>query len=120
MQPITVEIDTGSASARGRPPDRIWLVRLRRANLQIITTIGLSRTSAESLAERITDVLDAPKETLDVTELISLLELYAGWLNADIDHARAYLPLHGAYSVNDLRDDTARHIKTLKAIKFGA
>ena len=120
MQPITVEIDTGSASARGRPPDRIWLLRLRRANRHVITTIGLSRTSAEHLAEPITDVVNPPEETLDVTELISLLELYAGWLNADIDYARARLPLHGAYRVDDLQDDTARLVKTLKAIKIGS
>ena len=100
MQPITVEIDTGSASARGRPPDRIWLVRLRRANRHVITTIGLSRISAEHLAEHITDVLNPPEETLVVTELIALLEFYAGWLNADIDYARARLPLDGAYRVD--------------------
>jgi hypothetical protein len=124
VPPIIVEIDTGSASARGRPPDRIWLVRLRRANRHVITTVGLSRTSAEHLAEQITDVLDRPEElpgeTLDVTELISLLELYAGWLHADIDYARARLPLYGAYSVDDLQEDTGRLIKALKAIKIGS
>jgi hypothetical protein len=120
MQPLTVEIDTGSASARGRPPDRIWLVRLRRANRHVITTIGLSRTSAEHLAEQITDVLSPPEETLDVTELIALLEFYASWLNADIDYARARLPLYGAYGVDDLQDDTARLVKILKAIKIGS
>jgi hypothetical protein len=120
MQPLTVEIDTGSASARGRPPDRVWLVRLRRANRHVITTIGLSRTSAERLAEQITDVLNPPEETtLVVAELIALLEFYAGWLNADIDYSRARLPLHGAYRVDDLHDDTARLVKTLKAIKIG-
>ncbi len=65
MQPITVEIDTGSASARGRPPDRIWLVRLRRDDQQVITTIGLSRTSAEHLAARITDILADSQKHLD-------------------------------------------------------
>jgi hypothetical protein len=120
MQPITVEIDTGSASARGRPPDRIWLVRLRRANRHVITTIGLSRTSAERLAEHITDIINPPEETLDATELIALLEFYASWLNADIDHARARLPVYGDYSVDDLQDDTARLVKTLKAIKIGS
>jgi hypothetical protein len=61
MQPISVEIDTGSASARGRPPDRIWLVRLRRGERSIITTIGLSHTSAEHLAEQITGLLAEPE-----------------------------------------------------------
>jgi hypothetical protein len=118
MQPITVEIDTGSASARGRPPDRIWLVRLGRPNRHVITTIGLSRTSAEHLAEHITDVLNPPEETLVVTEIIALLEFYAGWLNADIDYPRARLPLHGAYSVDDHQSNTARLVQTLKASKI--
>ena len=68
MQPaVTVEIDTGSASTRGRPPDQIWLVRLRRGDRSTITTIGLTRTSAEHLAERITDILANPEEPLDKT-----------------------------------------------------
>ncbi|MDQ6839330.1 MAG: hypothetical protein M3137_13640 [Actinomycetota bacterium] len=62
MQTIAVEVDTGSASARGRPPDRIWLVRLRRGERSIITTIGLSRTSAEHLAEQITNLLAEPEK----------------------------------------------------------
>ena len=120
MQPITVEIDTGSASARGRPPDRIWLVRLRRANRAVITTIGLSRTGAERLAEQITDILNPPEETLDVNKLIALLEFYASWLNADNDYASARLPLYGDYSVDDLQNDTARLLQTLKAIRIGS
>lgn len=67
MQPITVEIDIGSASTRGRPPDRVWLLRLRRGDRQVITTIGLSRTGAEHLAEQVTDLLADPQETLDKT-----------------------------------------------------
>ena len=63
MQPVIVEIDTGSASSRGRPPDRIWLVRLRRGDQSIITTIGLSRTSAVRLAQQITDLLAEPKKS---------------------------------------------------------
>lgn len=31
--PVTVEVDMGSASSRGRPPDQAWLVRLRRATV---------------------------------------------------------------------------------------
>ena len=57
-QPLTVEVDTGSASSRGRPPDRAWMVRLRRADRSIIVTIGLSRTAADSLAERIAELID--------------------------------------------------------------
>ncbi len=67
MSPITVEIDVGSASTRGRPPDRIWLLRLRRGERQVITTIGLSRTSAEHLAEQVSNLLADPQEPLDKT-----------------------------------------------------
>jgi hypothetical protein len=56
-QPVTIEVDTGSASSWGRPPDQTWLVRLRRADRSIIVTIGLSRTAADCLAERITELL---------------------------------------------------------------
>jgi hypothetical protein len=67
MPPVTVQIDTGSASSRGQPPGRTWLIRLRRGNRSVITTIGLSRTSAEHLAEKITSLLTEPEETLDRT-----------------------------------------------------
>jgi hypothetical protein len=56
-QPVTVEIDTGSSSSRGRPPDRAWLVRLRRADRSVVVAIGLSRTAAEHLAEHIVKVI---------------------------------------------------------------
>jgi hypothetical protein len=64
-QPLTIEADTGSASSWGRPPNRAWLVRPRRADRSIIVAIGLPRTAADSLAERITELLqpdpaDAP------------------------------------------------------------
>jgi hypothetical protein len=61
--PVTVEIDTGSASSRGRPPQLIWLVRLRRGDHSVITTIGLSRTSAEHLAQQITNLLIDTEKT---------------------------------------------------------
>jgi len=67
MQPVTVEIDIGSASTTGRPPDRAWLLRLRRGDRQVITTIGLSRTAAEHLAEQVIDLLGDPQEPLDKT-----------------------------------------------------
>jgi hypothetical protein len=67
MPPVTVQIDTGSTSSRGRPPGRAWLIRLRRGNRSVITTIGLSRTSAEHLAGQITDLLAEPEEALDRT-----------------------------------------------------
>ncbi len=63
MQPVTVEIDIGSASTRGRPTDRAWLLRLRRGDRQVITTIGLSRTAAEHLAEQVIDLPRRPPRT---------------------------------------------------------
>ncbi|HEX9515735.1 MAG TPA: hypothetical protein VF940_06115 [Streptosporangiaceae bacterium] len=66
MPPVTVEIDTGSSTSRGRPPGQAWLIRLRRGNRSVITTIGLSRTSAEHLAQQITGLLAEP-DTLDRT-----------------------------------------------------
>jgi hypothetical protein len=61
MPPVTVQIDTGSTSSRGRPPGHAWLIRLRRGHRNVITTTGLSRTSAEHLAEQITDLLAEPE-----------------------------------------------------------
>ena len=60
--PITVEVDMGSASSRGRPPERAWLVRIRRADRAVIIAIGLRRTAADRLAEQLTELLsDTPQ-----------------------------------------------------------
>lgn len=56
--PLTVEVDTGSASSRGRRPDRHFLVRIRRADDEVVVAVGLSRTSAEWLAERIKKLVE--------------------------------------------------------------
>lgn len=58
--PVTVEVDTGSASSRGRTPDQAWLVRLRRADHTVIIAIGLRRHTADRLAEQIEDLLNPP------------------------------------------------------------
>jgi hypothetical protein len=55
--PVVVEVDYGSASSRGRPPDQAWLIRLRCAERAVIVTIGLRRTAAEHLADHIVEVL---------------------------------------------------------------
>jgi hypothetical protein len=62
MPPVTVEVDTGSSSARGQPAERTWLIRLRRGDRSVITTIGLTRTSAERLAQQINDLLSEPEQ----------------------------------------------------------
>ena len=61
MPAAIVQIDTGSTSSRGRPPGQAWLIRLRRGHRSVITTTGLSRTSAEHLAGQITDLLAEPE-----------------------------------------------------------
>jgi hypothetical protein len=66
MPAVTVQIDTGSTSSRGRPPGQARLIRLRRGSRNVTTT-GLSRTSAERLAGQITNLLAEPEEALDRT-----------------------------------------------------
>ncbi len=56
-------------------------------------------------------------DALDIIELVSILEFLVGWLGADLDHARARLPLYGTDNVDDLRADTARLTKTLEATR---
>ena len=61
--PVVVEVDYGSASSRGRPPDRSWMVRMRRGDRWVIVAIGLRRDAADRLAEQITDLLnDGPRD----------------------------------------------------------
>jgi hypothetical protein len=56
-EPVSVEVDLGSASSRGRPPERAWMVRLRRGQRSVIVTIGLTRAAADRLAAQLTDLL---------------------------------------------------------------
>jgi hypothetical protein len=58
LGPVTVEVDRGSASSRGRRPDRDFLVRLRRSDRSVVIAIGLSRAGAELLAGQISELLD--------------------------------------------------------------
>lgn len=57
VEPVTVEVDTGSASSRGRRPERNFLVRLCRGERSVVVTIGLRREAAEHLAERIAEMI---------------------------------------------------------------
>jgi hypothetical protein len=129
--PVDVEVDYGSASSRGRPPDQAWLIRLRCGNRAVIVTIGLHQAAAEHLADHIIEVLgphtnnttrgvtaQQPPTTIldrsDAIELVSVLEFLVGWLDADLDYTRARLPLHGTYTVEDLKADTARLLSSIK------
>jgi hypothetical protein len=131
-QPVIVEVDYGSASSRGRPPDQAWLIRLRCGDRAVIVTIGLRRTAAEHLADHIIEVLGPHTNdtcgvcarqhptTLDpahTIEVVSLLEFFVGWLDADRGYTRARLPLYGTYTVDDLRADTVRVLHAIKKNK---
>lgn len=58
--PAVAEVTMGSASSRGRHPDRAWMVQLRRGNGGVVVAIGLRRTAADRLAEQINHLLDDP------------------------------------------------------------
>jgi len=53
----------GSASSRGRPADRGWLVQLGRGDRVVIVAIGLRRTAADRLAQQLNDLLAEPNPT---------------------------------------------------------
>jgi len=57
-EPVIVEVDAGSFSTLGRPPDQIWMIRLRRPDRSVIVAVGLYRTAAEHLAAHIAEVID--------------------------------------------------------------
>jgi hypothetical protein len=52
-----VEVEMGSATSRGRPPERAWLVRIRRHHRYVIVNTGLRRPHADRLAQQLTDLL---------------------------------------------------------------
>lgn len=54
---LSVEADSGSATSWGRQPESSWLVRICRDDRCVIVAWGLSRTAAERLAGRITEVV---------------------------------------------------------------
>jgi hypothetical protein len=54
---LRIEVAPGSATSWDRPVDRSYLVRVRRDELSVVVSWGLSRRSAESLAERLAEVL---------------------------------------------------------------
>jgi len=67
QQPLTVEIDIGSASTRGRPPDHHWMIRLRRGDKSVIVNVGLTRIAAEHLADHIAEIVHDDQTEEEVT-----------------------------------------------------
>lgn len=55
------EVTMGSATSRGRHPDRAWMVQLRRGNRGVIVAIGMRRRDADRLAEQVNDLLADPQ-----------------------------------------------------------
>ena len=55
--PISVEVDMGSATSRGRPAARAWLVRIRRGDSYVIVSTRLRRPDADRLADQLSDLL---------------------------------------------------------------
>ena len=56
-QAVHVEVDAGSATSWGRPPERSYLVRLRRAERSVVVAAGMTKSAAERLAGRAREVL---------------------------------------------------------------
>jgi len=55
--PIGVEVDHESDEAEGRPVGRVWLVRMRRGQREVVVAAGLGRPSAEYLAGQIAGLI---------------------------------------------------------------
>jgi len=62
-EPAHAVVTMGSASSRGRPADRGWLVQLGRGDRVVIVAIGLRRTAADRLAQQLNDLLAEPNPT---------------------------------------------------------
>ena len=54
---LRIEVTPGSATSWDWPVDRSYLVRVRRDEFSVVVGWGLSRRSAESLAERLIELL---------------------------------------------------------------
>jgi hypothetical protein len=69
QQPLTVEIDIGSASTCGRPPDHHWTIRLRRGDKSVIVNVGLTKIAAQHLADHIAEIVHDDRAEEEVTPL---------------------------------------------------
>jgi hypothetical protein len=65
-QRLHVEIDHEVTDSGERPTGRVWSVRLRRGNRNVVVAIELGRPSAEHLAAQINGVLTAHPSTQGV------------------------------------------------------
>jgi hypothetical protein len=61
--PVTVEVDMGSSTSRGRPAQHAWLVRIRRDQRAVIVNTSLTRPAADHLADQLAHLLTDPPPT---------------------------------------------------------
>jgi hypothetical protein len=54
---LIVEVDHDSDENNGRPTGRVWLVRMRRGNAEVVVATELGRPSADHLAGQITKLI---------------------------------------------------------------
>lgn len=54
---LRVEVDHDGDAEHGRPTGRVWLVRLRRGNAEVVVATELGRPSADHLAGQITQLI---------------------------------------------------------------
>jgi hypothetical protein len=54
---LRVEVDHDSDADNGRPTGRVWLVRMRRGNAEVVVATELGRPSADHLAGQIARLL---------------------------------------------------------------
>ena len=54
---LRVEVDHDSDADSGRPTGRVWLVRLRRGNAEVVVATELGRPSADHLAGQIAELI---------------------------------------------------------------
>jgi hypothetical protein len=57
---LTVEVEHPSATADGRPVERVWTVRLRRGQNVVVIAEALGWPSANALAGQLHDILADP------------------------------------------------------------
>jgi hypothetical protein len=57
---IAVEVEHPDTCADGRPPERVWTVRLRRGQRVVVIADALGWPSANALARELTDILTGP------------------------------------------------------------
>jgi hypothetical protein len=64
---VVVELEHPDTSPDGRPPERIWTLRLRRGQHVVIVAQGLGWPTANALARQLQDLLAMPPSRATTT-----------------------------------------------------